>query len=102
MTSYVVLNKDKDQELLDLVDRTRRAHKAYLKAQTNYTKLKNAVQALMGDTEILYDTDGVELITWKYGKDTLKFQQTEFKQAHPDIYKEFCTEEKGSRSFIPK
>lgn len=102
MKQQIVLDKDSDKELRDLIDRARRANRAAIEAKANYDAVKKAIQQLLGDTEIVYDEDGVEILTWKYGKDTMKFQQQEFKETYPDLYKEFCAPTRGNRNFKPK
>lgn len=41
-------------------------------------------------------------ITWKNDKDSMKFDVDKFKLEHPQIYKKFLEEKKGSRRFLSK
>ena len=42
------------------------------------------------------------LVTWKAPKASKKFQTKAFKEAHPELYNEFCKETPGSRRFLVK
>ena len=83
---------------------------------TNLKKIKEAIKALEADEEkatvILqnYMAGKTELITpynetlvtWKASKATKSFDKDLFKQAMPEIYKQFEVEKPGARRFLVK
>ena len=53
---------------------------------------------------VMVDEDGIEheLATWKYSKDSVRFDGKKFKEDHADLYKEYSKVQLGSRRLIIK
>ena len=60
------------------------------------------IKGFMGANDTLIDQLGRPLATWKTSKPSRRFNSTEFKKVHPDLYSEFTTESAGSRRFLVK
>ena len=93
---------ESDKELLALIAQAKRKNAHMLEAKKDYDALKKDIAELIGDLEVIYNPAGVEILTYKHGKDTNKFQQAAFKQSNPDLYDSFCEIKPGSRSFLIK
>jgi hypothetical protein len=60
------------------------------------------IRNYMTDNEEIRSIDGSTLVSWKSAKSSMKFSADLFKQAMPDIYKQFVIEQSGSRRFLIK
>jgi len=66
-----------------------------------HEELEIALKAFMGKADTL-TFGGKTLATWKSSKDSERFDQAAFKEAKPDVFKEFCKTVPGARVFLPK
>ncbi len=64
-------------------------------------KLSEQVKLMMTDAEIL-NFGGEIIATWKQSKSSEKFNTTQFRIEHPDLYKKYLAEVLGNRRFLIK
>jgi hypothetical protein len=64
--------------------------------------LKQMIQAAMQSKATLKAFDGSILATWKSSKPSKRFNAELLKQALPETYEKFVTEQPGSRRFLIK
>lgn len=70
--------------------------------QQEEENLKIAIQAFMDDAEILTDSKGETVITWKKSKDSKRLNRKKLESEYPEIYLECQELIQGSRKFLPK
>ena len=70
--------------------------------ETVYEGWEVQIRNYMTDNEEIRSIDGSTLVSWKSSKSSAKFSTDLFKQAMPDLYKQFVIESAGSRRFLIK
>lgn len=63
---------------------------------------KNEVRAFMGEAAELVSESGELLATWKNCRPAAKFDAEKFREAHPDLYKQFLTTPQSQRRLLSK
>lgn len=66
------------------------------------TEVEDAIKTLLLDAELLVDTGGNTLATWKSAKDTQKFDAKAFQKANPEEAAKYMVTAQGSRRLIIK
>lgn len=60
---------------------------------------KDLIKEQMGNKTHLVDSSGLELVTWKYNKDSEKVDTKRLKEKYPDVYNQVAELVAGSRVF---
>lgn len=60
-------------------------------------ELEDTIKMAIDDAEFLVDSNGQTIATWKNNKDSQKFDQKAFEEAHPDVYGQFLKTTPGAR-----
>lgn len=73
---------------------------AHYEEQKSHLKMK--LMDYMRDNDTLVTADDKVLVTWKRTKEISRFDTKRFKEECPDLYRDYCKEEKSSRVFLIK
>jgi len=76
---------------------------ANIKAQQeHYKKCRAVVEAKMGDAQKLVNKDGIELVSWKQGKEVDKLDAKQLKANFYDVWYACVSKVPGARRFLIK
>lgn len=92
-------------EFMEIWDEWDRLKAAEAAAKEATSKARNRINAAIGDGELVYaDIDGqqVLLATYANNKSSWKFDAEAFREANPDLYRQFSYEAPGARVLRPK
>jgi len=65
-------------------------------------KLSLQLKKVMGEASTIKMPSGETLITWKTNKDSIYFDEKQFKETMPDLYSKFVKTKRGNRVFLIK
>lgn len=88
-------------DILDAYHELKEVNTQLKQLEEQKEELANRMKMVFGDAEaIAYD--GATLATWKATKDSVKFDEKAFKDAHPDEWKQYAKTVPGVRKFLLK
>lgn len=66
-------------------------------------ELEKSIKMFIGDAEsLIIEGEKKPLVTWKTGKDKVKFDEKRFAAEHAELYKQYLTTTVGNRTFLIK
>lgn len=89
-------------ELVEACQTARQLQDTIKAQQSRLDDLKNKIRAGIGENAELLVNGDQTLATWKSSRPSQVFDRKAFQAAHPDLYKEFTTEQPGSRRLLLK
>jgi len=92
-------------DFVELWDEWDKFKVAEAKAKEATSKARNQINAAIGDGELVYatvDGESVLLATYANNKSSWKFDTDAFRDANPDLYREYQYEAPGARVLRPK
>lgn len=91
-----------DIEIQTAVENFKDARDDLKKIEENQKYWKDIVCSYMKDKQTLVNTDGTIAVTWKQREGSVRFDTKSFKEAHPELYKQFETKGDYVRTFLVK
>ncbi len=84
-------------EVMDILKEIKFHRDVEKKAKQLKEKCTQKLYNIVGENERIATDDGEEIATWKYDKDSEKFDKDTFKALYSDIYKQFVEVKPGAR-----
>lgn len=64
---------------------------------TRKKEVEDALKMAMGDAEAIVTCDEFQLATWRASRDSKKFNEKAFAEAHPELYQQYIITQPGTR-----
>lgn len=94
-----ITSNENMEKLIEEISRIKKSSKLLKESEGD---IKNKLALYMKANESLMSTTGELLATFKYAKDSEKFDSKRFQKEHPELYNQYLINQKGSRRFLLK